>query len=172
MSLRRTEFDAELNRLHPQLMRSAVVLCWSSADVEDVVQETLLKAMRSSDTFKGQSSLLTWVYVIMTRVAAEMNRKSRRKLPSDYGSLQPDSLPPTVREVTVRETGRAIIDAIRALPTRQREMVTLHLLDELTYAEIAGAMNVAVGTVKATIFAAKSTLRTVLADTDVKQRTK
>ena len=72
------------------------------------------------------------------------------------------SLPPVDSALLEAEEARVLIDAIRWLPERQREMITLHFLQELSYAEIAGALGVAVGTVKATIFSAKIALRDAL----------
>ena len=72
-------------------------------------------------------------------------------------------MPPVDRALIVDEDARHLVDAIRSLPDRQREMVTFHFLDELSYGEIAAALGVSVGTVKATLFAAKMSLRSALA---------
>ena len=77
---------------------------------------------------------------------------------------RPDALPPVDAAVIEDEAARRVIDAIRALPRRQREMATLHFLDERPYREIAEALGVSVGSVKATIFTAKQSLRAALAD--------
>ena len=74
------------------------------------------------------------------------------------------------RAVILDEDARRLIDAVRSLPDRQREMVTLHFLRELPYAEIAQALGVSVGTVKATLFEAKLSLRAALAGKDLNRR--
>lgn len=140
-----------------------MVLCWSKADVEDVVQETMLSAYKAFGSFRGDSSFLTWAYRILVRVAGVANRRHSRALPDEYAAGQPQQLPPADRSVLLDEDARAVIDAIRSLPERQREIITLYLLKEFSYAEISSAMQVSLGTVKATIFEAKTSLRAALA---------
>jgi len=140
-----------------------MVLCWSKADVEDVVQETMLSAYKAFGSFRGDSSFLTWTYRILARAAGAANRKQARVLPDEYAASQPEHLPPADRSVLLDDDARAVINAIRALPERQREIITLYLLKELSYAEISEAMQVSLGTVKATIFEAKKSLRAALA---------
>ncbi|HEX8523711.1 MAG TPA: RNA polymerase sigma factor [Tepidisphaeraceae bacterium] len=156
------EFERQLESVRARLVRSAAVLCWAGADVEDVVQETLLEALRSRQSFGDRSSVLTWAYVILTRVAARVNaRRRERAVATDWAALA-DGLPPVDGGLIADEAHRAVADAVRRLPQRQREMVTLHFLEDLTYAEISTALGVSVGTVKATIFEAKASLRTAL----------
>ena len=123
----------------------------------------MLSAYKSFGSFRGNSSFLTWVYTILLRVAQVANRKRATLLPSEYCPNRSEHLPPTDRGFMLQEDARAVVDAIRSLPERQRETITLYLLKELSYAEIAAAMAVSVGTIKATIFEAKSSLRAALA---------
>jgi RNA polymerase sigma factor (sigma-70 family) len=156
-------FEAAAAEAYPALIRAATVLCWWKADIEDVVQETLLSAYKSYGSFRRDSLFLTWSYTILARCAHTANRKRGKLPPSDYIMKQPEPLPPADRAVVLDEDVRAVVDAIRELPERQREIITLYLLEELSYAEIGAAMGVAIGTVKATIFEAKVSLRKALA---------
>ena len=63
------DFERAVNDAYPALVRSAHVLCWSQADVDDVVQETMLQALRGFASFRGTSTPLTWCYAILARVA-------------------------------------------------------------------------------------------------------
>lgn len=157
------DFDAVAAQAYPALIRAATVLCWSRSDVDDVVQETMLSAYKSYGSFRGDSSFLTWAYRILARMARAANEKRARILPDEYALSQAQRLPAADREVVLNEDAREVIDAIRGLPERQREMITLHLLEHLSYAEIGSAMEVSLGTVKATIFEAKISLRAALA---------
>src|SRR3954452_18450229 len=87
-------FERAVNELYPALARSAHVLCWSAQDVEDVVQETMLQALRGYASFQGRSSPLTWCYTILARVAAAANRQRRQGVPASYVGIQPGGLPP------------------------------------------------------------------------------
>ena len=170
MTHRRGDFESQLQAVYLPLLRSAAVLCWSSADVEDVVQETMLQALRSQHSFGQKSSLLTWTYVILSRVAGAANQKRRRQVTADDLSRVPDALPPVDRSMIADEEARVVTDAIRQLPQRQREMVTLHFLEDLSYAQVAAALDVSIGTVKATIFAAKASLREALSRNETESR--
>jgi RNA polymerase sigma-70 factor (ECF subfamily) len=140
-----------------------MVLCWSKSDADDVVQETMLSAFKSYASFRGESSFLTWAYRILARAARSANHKRAAVLSADYAINQPPQLPPADRLMIRDEDTRGVIDAIRSLPERQREIITLFLLKEFSYAEISVAMEVSLGTVKATIFEAKISLRAALA---------
>ncbi len=163
MKLRKGDFESEVTAVYPALMRAATVLCWSRSDVEDVVQDALLRAFSAYPSFKGESSFLTWAYAILSRVAQAANRRGSRLVPDDYTMNQPQQIPPLDHAVVVDEDARLLIDAIRSLPERQREMLTLRFLEELSYNEIAEALKVSLGTVKATVFQAKMSLRSALA---------
>jgi len=163
------DFESEAEAVYPALVRAATVLCWSRSDVEDAVQETLMSAFKSYSSFRGDSSFLTWTYAILARVASAANRERSRRIPADYDADRPVQLPPVDGTVIVDEEARCLIDAVRSLPERQRAMVTLHFLQELSYGEIAEALGISVGTVKATIFAAKTFLRSALAKKDIRK---
>ena len=155
---------------YPSLTRAATVLCWSKADVEDVVQETMLGAYKSFGSFRGDSSFLTWAYRILVRAAQTANHKRAKVLPAEYALTREQQLPPADRTVILDEEARGVIDAIRSLPERQREIITLYLLKEFSYAEISSALEVSLGTVKATIFEAKASLRAALAKKGIVKR--
>lgn len=123
----------------------------------------MLSAFKSYHSFRGDSSFLTWAYRILVRTAKLANQKRSKVLPVEFVSSQPHQLPPTDRAVILNEDARGVIDAIRSLPERQREVITLYLLREFSYAEIGAALEISLGTVKATIFEAKTSLRGTLA---------
>jgi RNA polymerase sigma-70 factor (ECF subfamily) len=138
--------------------------------MEDVVQETLIRAFRSYDSFRGDCSFFTWAYSILTRVASETNRKSSRVLPDDVALAWLQESGKGEDMVVLEKETRRVVDAIRALPERQRQMITLHFLEDLSYKEIARALDVSVGTVKATLYAARSALRTILQREEISGR--
>ncbi|MHC4713730.1 MAG: RNA polymerase sigma factor [Planctomycetota bacterium] len=168
MRNRRGDFEAEVGAVYPALVRAATVLCASGSDVDDVVQETVMRAFTSYKSFRGDSSFQTWACAILARVAATANRQRSQGIPDDYVLSRPQELPPVDTALVHDEEARLLIDAVRELPERQREMVTLHFLEELPYRDIAKALGVSVGTVKATIFTAKMSLRSALAKRDIR----
>jgi RNA polymerase sigma-70 factor (ECF subfamily) len=170
MSQPKRDFESAVHAVYAPLVRSASVLCWSDVDVEDVVQETILRALRSYGSFNGSSSFLTWCYAILTRVASAANQRRSRQIPADYAAGRNKALPPVDSRLVEDDEARVLVDAIRSLPPRQREVITLHFLQELSYADIAQALGVAVGTVKATIYSAKSALRVAFANNAAESR--
>ena len=170
MKRAKSDFESAAQTAYPALRRAATVLCWNQADMEDVVQETLVRAFRSYELFRGDCSFFTWAYSILARVAAETNRKSARSIPEDVAGCC--AQPPNSMEdgLALDEDARRVVGAIRALPERQRQMVTLHFLEDLSYKDIARVLGVSIGTVKATLFAARSTLRTLLQRDDTFRR--
>src|SRR4030095_831652 len=153
------DFESAVDANYPALARAATVLCRSESDVEDVLQETMLRAFNAYPAFRGGSSFLTWTYAILARVAHARNLTAAKRVPEPWALGQSEYLPPVDRAVVADEEHRCLIDAIRALPERQREIVTLHFLQEVSYDEIAQALSLSMGTVKATVFQAKASLR-------------
>jgi RNA polymerase sigma-70 factor (ECF subfamily) len=164
------DFATEAEAAYPALTRAATVLCRVRSDVEDVVHETLIRALNAYPSFRGNASFLTWTYSILVRAARDANQTRAAGIPADYAMSRPQQLPPVDRAAILEEETRQLIDAVRSLPERQREMVTLHFLRELSYVQIAEALGVSVGTVKATLFEAKMSLRAALAGRNLNRR--
>lgn len=141
------------------------------ADAPDVVQETFLKVFRSVGSFRGESSLKTWVYRIAVNEAHNHRRWFSRKRGAEVGlddesrdglTLQqciedPGQSPfDTVRG---RETMAAVEDALAALKPDFRSAVVLRDIEELHYDEIAEILNLNLGTVKSRILRGREALR-------------
>ncbi len=113
----------------------------STADAEDALQETLLRAWRALPQFEGRSSLRAWLYKIATNACLRaIEQRSRRVLPVDYGpAADPHGGPPEpVTEAAWLEpypderlgltsglAGPAFIAALQHLPARQRAVLIL-----------------------------------------------
>ena len=165
----------------------------SSFEAEDAVQETLVRAWRSYDSFEGRSALRSWLYRIATNVCLDMVKsRQRRALPMDMvsassgdaeaGPRLPESkwiqpipdgraLPPTDDPGEVaesRETIRvAFIAALQHLPPRQRAVLILREVLRWKAAEVAELLDTSVPSVNSALQRARSTLADAdLADTD------
>lgn len=157
-------FEEAVKAAYPNLLKTAKMICNRSSDAADVVQETLLRARKSWNSFRGEAAPSTWMYRILIRTAASFRENDVRgeNVEDTHGrvaSREPG--PQTAAEM--RENAARVVEAIRRLPNRQREVVTLFYLDDFSYEEVAAALDVSVGTVKSSLFAAKKTLRKVLA---------
>src|ERR1700722_14577913 len=72
------QLNIEFNRTRSQLKSFIVRITASVPDTEDIVQDTYLKALEKLDTFKGESSLKTWLFAIASNLAKDNLRAKKR----------------------------------------------------------------------------------------------
>lgn len=166
-----------------ELTRYCYRMLGCPADAQDAVQETMLRAWRSSQGFQGRASVRTWLYRIATNVCIDAQRSgSRRATPMDLGPaghpvLQElgNSLPDTEwvlpmptpqlgcvdpAQLSVeRDTVRlAFIAALQFLPPRQRAVLILCEVLRYSAAEVAELLDVSTGSVTSALQRARMTL--------------
>jgi RNA polymerase sigma-70 factor, ECF subfamily len=130
-------------------------------DAEDLVQETFLRAYRAFDRFDAGSNARAWLHTILRRVRTDAFRRRRRR--PETVELTGEG-PATAPAQDALASGREDLErALRALPEAFRTAVVLRDLQELSYAEIAGALGVPVGTVMSRIHRGRALLREALA---------
>lgn len=156
-------FDAIVERHR----RAVYQLCYrfvaNHEDASDLSQEVFLRAYRGLRTFRGQSSIATWLYRIATNVC--LNRVAARKPVSepidDRQFVDPNAVEPGDALVRDQEAAR-VRAAIAQLPPKQRATLVLRIYRELSHQEIAGILGSSVGAVKANFFHALGNLRKLL----------
>lgn len=134
-------------------------------DSEDVAQEALIEICRSAPTFRGASSLTTWVHRVAVNVCLEHRRRRRPEfVPIEDGVVDLPSDPASEPSaVAVRnEVKRDLESAVRRLPEIHRDVIVLHELQGLTYQECAEVLGCPVGTVKSRLNHAFGELREML----------
>lgn len=143
------------------------------SDVSDIVQEVFLKVFRNIGSFRGNSSLKTWVYRIAVNEAYNhrrwFSRHQRQEvaLTADDGAPSyADTLADPSRnpfdQAADRET-RAVVEAsLEKLNPKFRAVVVLRDIEDLTYEEIATVLDVSLGTVKSRILRGREALRKIL----------
>lgn len=138
-----------------------------------MVMETYLKAWKSLKSFKGRSSVSTWLCQIARNCALDFRRKEARRsgrhIPSEdeegrrIVERMPDERLRTPQEsLENRELGTMIREAMAELSETHRTAVILREVDELSYSEIASATGVSTGTVMSRLFHARRQLRKML----------
>lgn len=119
----------------------------------DVVQEAFARALRDRRRFRADGTLEAWIWRIVVNVARDVARRSR------FADLSAEEL----AELAVLGSDSTDADRLRAelrtLPERQRLAVFLHYYADLPYDEVARQLDVAPGTVAASLNAARRTLR-------------
>jgi len=141
--------------------------------VEDIAQETFIRAYRALPQFRGESAFYTWLY----RIAVNTAKKALLELKRDplvsesalasQGDDDDETYRPT-RELSDGETPEAVLAskeiaqtvnaAIAALSEDLRQAITLREIEGLSYEEIAEMMNCPIGTVRSRIFRAREAI--------------
>jgi len=125
-------------------------LAGPSADLEDVVHDVFLVALRKRFRFRGEASIETWLFSITQRVVWTKRRKSqvRQWL---FGKHQTDLVPPEPHtpqhELERREQSARLYQALDRLPDTYRTTLILYELEELPGEEVARLTGVPLGTV-------------------------
>jgi RNA polymerase sigma-70 factor, ECF subfamily len=164
-------YEELLARYQQPVYTLAVRLLNSPCEAADVVQEVFLKIFRNIDSFRGQSTLKTWIYRITVNEAHNARRwfyRHRRR------EVELDTDPQDARNwrETIRDGGRSPFDmafeneragmieaALERINPTFREAVVLRDIADLSYEEIADVLSVSLGTVKSRILRGREALR-------------
>lgn len=156
-----TDFEKDLLSLVPALKRFAKRLVVSNADVEDLVQETLVKALGSSHRFVPGTSMKSWTFTIMKNFFTSEYRKRQREPNLGDPALFDHLVVAPAQEWALRQS--EMIQAMNLLPKHIRETVWEVAMGS-TYDEAAAAHGCEVGTVKSRLSRARARLALTLGD--------
>ncbi len=141
--------------------------CRDPHDAEDLVQEVLSTLLRSLPSFRGESSLSTWTYVVARRACARLRRRGARMSAVAPDSPEiasaPDPGAGPQRGAERRQLGEAIERAIASLPMPQREVLVLRDVEGMSAAEVGEVLGLGERAVKSRLHRARLALRTLLA---------
>jgi RNA polymerase sigma-70 factor, ECF subfamily len=155
-------FEADLVVWLPQLRRYARALTGDVAWADDLVQDTAERALSRSHLYRDQRNLRAWLLTILRHLFIDQLR-ARHDVAVDDETAPWRHMPAPTGEVdglVLRDVQRAVY----CLPVEQREVVLLVCVEELSYQETAGVLNVPVGTVMSRLSRAREHLRTLLAE--------
>ena len=159
------KYQRRIERLIGRMVRDADL-------VQDIAQESFIRAYRAMPQFRGDSAFYTWLYRIAVNTAkkalSDMKRdpllfESARVISEDgeetsraESELTDGETPEAL--LAAREIAAAVNAAIEALSEDLRQAVTLREIEGLSYEEIAEAMNCPIGTVRSRIFRAREAI--------------
>ena len=148
----------------PALLRVARSLTSNAHDAEDLVQDTILRAYQAIDRFDGAHAR-AWLFTILRNTHVNRNRKRRPGLLGDPHDAEaiPETRSSDPAELAERSAFRnAVVAAVAALPEKNRAVVELVDLDSCSYAEVALALAVPIGTVMSRLHRGRHQMREYL----------
>lgn len=160
--------DELLARHEKQVFRFGLRMCGSEEDARDVLQETLLAAVRGLPEFRGQADLSTWLYQIARSFCIKARRR-RVGEPSEKVSLDAREVQEVPTDeaadarVHAREVGEVLQTALLSLPQRYREVIVLKDVEGLTAEDVASVLGEDVAAVKSRLHRARAGLREAVA---------
>ena len=151
--------DAEsIVELIPRLRRYARALAGDRSAADDLVQDSLERAWSKLHLYRRGTDLRAWLFTVMHNVYVNQRRATRPSTPLD--EEMPELAQPSHETDTL--VLRDLDAAIRRLPPDQREVLLLVALEEMNYAEAAGALGIPIGTVMSRLARAREKLRAML----------
>ncbi len=159
------KYRRRIERLIGRMVRDAEL-------VEDIAQETFIRAYRALHQFRGDAQFYTWLYRIAVNTAKKALVDMRRNPVISENALRSgaddDETSYTDNELTTDETPETVLAAkeiaatvnaaMEALPEDLRQAVTLREIEGLSYEEIAEVMGCPIGTVRSRIFRAREAI--------------
>lgn len=155
-------FEAEAVGYAGQLFRVALRVCRDREKAEDLVQETYLQAWRSFHRFELGTNLRAWLFKILFNVHYSRLRRERLNLtPVEETIAETIAYDPPAPQ---RLTDEEVLAALERLPRDFQIPVVLSDVEELSYREIAEAMQIPIGTVMSRLHRGRKLLRMELAN--------
>jgi RNA polymerase sigma-70 factor, ECF subfamily len=155
----------ELMEHIPRLRRYARALLHNQELADDLVQDTLERALARIGLFETGTDLRAWLFTIMHNVFANQARKKSARAP--HLSFDDDSIAESEFAVPAGQTHslelRDLDYALQRLPAEQREVVLLVGLEEMSYADVALTLGIPVGTVMSRLSRGRDRLRNLMA---------
>lgn len=153
--------DELVGRHAPDLFALAISLTGNRPDAEDVVQETLVGAVKGLTAFESRSSVKTWLTKILVRQVARRRRKRRPESLDAIDGPEPDgpASPESSGPATQVQRRLDVQTMLQTLSMEHREVLVLRELQGLSYDEIADALDVPRGTVESRLHRAREQLR-------------
>jgi len=156
------KYQRRLNRLLSRMVRD-------QSEIEDIVQDSFIKAYRAINNFRGDSAFYTWLYRIGINTAknhlVKLGKRPKAMNEVEIEEIENFEDAPDLRShetpessMMSREIVASVNQTIEALPNELKEAISLREMDGLSYEEIADLMNCPIGTVRSRIFRAREVI--------------
>lgn len=175
-------FEALVLKYQTPVYHLCLRITGNPEDAADMTQESFLKAWRSLDTFHFDAAFSTWLFRLASNTCLDFLRSVKRRpqisltVEDADGEEQvldvPDPALPPEETLLRAEEQQQVSEAMQALPPEQRKILTLRVVDDLSYSEIATVLSIKEGTVKSRIARARENLRKKLLQSGNKSESK
>jgi len=154
-------FDELVQRFHRRVVR----FCWRlvrSADAEDLAQDTFVRAFVHFERFDPERPVLPWLIAIARRLCLDLLRRRKVTAGLEAIPVSERSTPTPEREASAREQLTRLDRALDELGEGPREAIILFHIEEMSYRDIAAALEVPMGTVMTWLHRGRAQLKRVL----------
>jgi RNA polymerase sigma-70 factor, ECF subfamily len=160
-----TSFEAEALPHADRLFRFAMWLERDRAAAEDLVQETFVQALQSFHRFAPGTNCRAWLLKILRHVRSNRLRARRRSpVVADINDTIADTTP-FIPPIPQHLTDEDVLNGLATLPEPYQQVIILCDVEDLTYKEIATALDIPIGTVMSRLHRGRALLRSQLART-------
>ena len=156
-------FEAEAMPHADRLFRHAMWLTRNRAEAEDLVQETMVQALQSFHRFTSGTNCRAWLVTILQHVRSNRLRKQGRVIVDSALEERAANVVPFVPPIPDQLTDEDMLLAMGEIPAHHQEGILLCDVEEMTYKEIAAALDIPIGTVMSRLHRGRELLRTALA---------
>jgi len=165
-----TSFQLLVERYQTRLFALVRHYTRSAVEIEDIVQDTFLKAYSRLDSFQHQSSFYTWLYRIATNTVLDfMKRRGRSPVQTVEDpelALEAGGGPSVIRpdaRLETEEIARITHKVLDELPEIFRTVLVLREFEDQAYQDIADILGISIGTVESRLFRARARFKQKLA---------
>lgn len=150
-------FAAIFRRYHQSLYRFCLGILGNPEDAQDALQNTMIKVMRALPGEERKIDLKPWLYRIAHNESVDLLRRRRETRELDVEQIAPGH--GLAEEAATRERLRRLLDDVRELPDRQREVLVMREISGLDFEEIGTALQTSGAVARQTLYEARQSLR-------------
>ena len=155
----------QLEQIRPRLYRLAYSWSHNAALADDLVQETMIKALKNASQLRDPALLNSWLFSILANCWRDHFRQYKEM--DDIEELEDyryshENTPEAVHSQT--QIVARVRNAVSRLPLGQRQVLTLVDLEELSYIEVASILDIPIGTVMSRLCRARVSMKTLLSE--------
>ena len=166
---RSRKLDRQLSEQRPNLYRLANSWCGDKMLADDLVPDTLSKALLKQEQLKDFSRMEAWLYRILHNTWMEYLRRNKPTLDIDDLILASEETPE--RQLTEQQVIIRVRQAVEILPLTQRQVITLVDLEGCSYNEVTEILDIPMGTVMSRLNRARKMLKEQLMNVENKHET-